>query len=523
LLRQLFRQGANKCVFFLSCSCSNLRTFLTGETSRSNVDTSTEEDLGRPSTSEGNYSSFRYSTLKRAAQDVDEEPTGTSTEFVNRQATQQSDYAKGIVTYNRFACLSQDENIIEDTITQTQSQTQAHDDENIETHDSRRKRFARDPNFKSALDESKSSPHRNTTREKKPPPIYLTSKVKNYITFAKALKDSVGDNFQLKFLGEQIKIQFVKIKDFQDFKKYAIDNKFTFHTYSLPNEKTITVTLKGLPNIPNLQIQEELALHGINVNTCIKINAENSLYATFKININAEHTLTHLRKIKYLYHSKVYWDKYINSKKILQCYRCQAFGHTSANCFKNPRCVKCAQSHLTSTCTKTPDTPAKCCNCSGDHPASFTQCPVYIKFLEKRTKFTARENMNFSNISNKNLQSRNLSTQFVTRNHEIPRASSDNQYNSSNNISKNINKNIERQVNYQNSYASILNNNNNTNDDISNLNGLMNEIQKLKQLVNIPQMIMIIRNLNIKLINCRDGIEKLQAFVEAAELLDRNG
>jgi len=84
----------------------------------------------------------------------------------------------------------------------------------------------------------------NSMRERRPPPIYLT-KVKNYTQFAKTLKESIGDNFQLKYLGEQIKIQFNKVKDFVDFKRFAIDMKYTFHTYSLPEEKTITVTLKG--------------------------------------------------------------------------------------------------------------------------------------------------------------------------------------------------------------------------------------------------------------------------------------
>jgi len=131
------------------------------------------------------------------------------------------------------------------------------------------------------------------------------------------------------------------------------------------------VTLKGLPNIPNLSIQKELANLGIETKTYTQINKENSLYATYKINLNAKTTLTHLHKIRYLYHSRIYWEKFINSKKALQCYRCQAFGHTSSNCFKNPRCVKCAQSHLTSKCVKSPKTPAKCCNCSGDYPEVF--------------------------------------------------------------------------------------------------------------------------------------------------------
>jgi len=76
------------------------------------------------------------------------------------------------------------------------------------------------------------------------------------------------------------------------------------------------------------------------------------------------------------------------------------------------------------------------------------------------------------------------------------------------------------------SYATTLNSNNNNtilNDDISNFNGLMSEINKLKQLVNIPHLFSVIRNLNNRLINCKDGMEKLQAFIEASELIDFNG
>jgi len=81
----------------------------------------------------------------------------------------------------------------------------------------------------------------------------MTTKVKNYMQFAKSLKESVRDSFQLKYLGKQIKIQFNKVKDFVDFKKFAIQMNYTFHTYLLP-KKTIIVMLKDLPNILNLSI-----------------------------------------------------------------------------------------------------------------------------------------------------------------------------------------------------------------------------------------------------------------------------
>ncbi|GFX72062.1 nucleic-acid-binding protein from transposon X-element [Trichonephila clavipes] len=57
-----------------------------------------------------------------------------------------------------------------------------------------------------------------------------------------------------------------------------------------------------------------------------------------------------------------------------QCYRCQLFYHHSRFCNREPKCLKCSQSHLTRDCTKKPDAPAKCTNCGGPHPANFSGC-----------------------------------------------------------------------------------------------------------------------------------------------------
>jgi len=167
-------------------------------TTRSNVEFSTDSDPGRPSTTEGN-SSFQYSFLKRAAEDDDGDSSETS-ETVNIQDNQQ--YIQGIVTHNRFACLAVDENITDDSTRTTHKPTNT-----TPTQNTRRKRFARDNDTNNQTQQqAHDAAQTPNTREKKPPPVYLTSKVKNYVAFAKALKESVGDNFQLKFLGDQIKI-----------------------------------------------------------------------------------------------------------------------------------------------------------------------------------------------------------------------------------------------------------------------------------------------------------------------------
>jgi len=118
------------------------------------------------------------------------------------------------------------------------------------------------------------------------------------------------------------------------------------------------------------------------------------------------------------------------------------------------------------------------------------------------------------------LQPRNSSINNVKRNFEIHKGSSDIRFNPLINTKRNTNKFEERQTHSSKSYAALINNNTMTvNDDISEFNGLI--FEKLKQLIDIPHMIMVIRNLNNKLINCKDGIEKLQAFIEASKLIKK--
>ena len=64
-------------------------------------------------------------------------------------------------------------------------------------------------------------------------------------------------------------------------------------------------------------------------------------------------------------------------KEIVQCKRCQRYGHTQKYCNHNFRCVRCARSHPTDQCTKSPETPAKCIHCQGEHPANYKGCSAY--------------------------------------------------------------------------------------------------------------------------------------------------
>lgn len=86
-----------------------------------------------------------------------------------------------------------------------------------------------------------------------------------------------------------------------------------------------------------------------------------------------------VKKVKIIQCIKIRWEKFKKPRKLTQCHNCQQFGHGSNNCNKAPRCVTCDKNHPTTHCDKPTDQKSFCVNCKGEHRASSSQCPEYIK------------------------------------------------------------------------------------------------------------------------------------------------
>ncbi|GFT57649.1 uncharacterized protein TNCV_3608121 [Trichonephila clavipes] len=68
-------------------------------------------------------------------------------------------------------------------------------------------------------------------------------------------------------------------------------------------------------------------------------------------------------------------------KGTTQCFNCNDFYHTAANCHMTPRCLKCGKDHLTRDCEikERQDNPY-CINCETyGHTACYTKCPKFPK------------------------------------------------------------------------------------------------------------------------------------------------
>ncbi|KAK9722734.1 hypothetical protein QE152_g19508 [Popillia japonica] len=142
--------------------------------------------------------------------------------------------------------------------------------------------------------------------------------------------------------------------------------------------------IKGLPeDAEPLEIKQELLELEVKVHNVVKFR--NTRCPIYMCMTDKNVTINELKtKARYLQRARVYYETHINKKALTQCKKCQTWGHATLNCHLGiERCVKCGQNHLSHQCNKDKNVPAKCANCGGDHPASSTECRIYINELGK--------------------------------------------------------------------------------------------------------------------------------------------
>lgn len=151
---------------------------------------------------------------------------------------------------------------------------------------------------------------------------------------------------------------------------------------------------------------------------CTEIQKDpNSKYPIYKITFPAEVTLQHIKKVSSLFLIRVYWEKFNSSKPFIQCFRCQAHGHTSINCSKDFECMKCAGSYDSTDCLKTLDTPATCVNCIGDHTANYSKCLALLNYLGKKSCQNSTPCQSHILLLTHELSFHHDSTQLIPLNH----------------------------------------------------------------------------------------------------------
>lgn len=232
-------------------------------------------------------------------------------------------------------------------------------------------------------------------------------------------------------------------------------NNTPFFTFSQKEDKSLLYVLKNhyfLEADDLLQILKTEGLPAIKISFLKKCN--DNPYYIVHFNKDSIDFTTLNNKYKTIQSLIVKWEKFNKTtKKATQCYNCQMYGHSSSNCGKPSRCVKCLESHERGNCKRTTkEGNPQCVNCQQQHAANSKSCEYYIKYKEKISKkikplitqrtftstpapWTTNNSLrNFPNLTNNSPNTNNTNrnnSQSLNSNKQLPSISQNDVHNSS--------------------------------------------------------------------------------------------
>lgn len=226
----------------------------------------------------------------------------------------------------------------------------------------------------------------------KPPPIILYGV--DDINKLTEMLETVADvtEFTFKITNRnQLRMNCVNMDVYKRILTLVREKGLIGHTFNRKDERCLRIVIRNLhPSTPIDIIKEEVEATGNIVKGEIinaKFGPEKKPTSTFFVNLLPGPNNKAAKDLKFIYHQSVVIEDPRKRRSIIQCHRCQQYGHSKNYCMRPPRCVKCGQSHKTSDCDKKDrNTPALCALCSGPHPANYKGCEVYREILARRMK-----------------------------------------------------------------------------------------------------------------------------------------
>lgn len=226
------------------------------------------------------------------------------------------------------------------------------------------------------------------TRNHKPPPIFIHGVI-NYGAMINQIRNIAEDEqYSTKSLSNNvIKINCVTPETYRTFIRYLKENNIYYHTYQLKEERAYRIVIKHLHHSTDIEeIRQELLELGHKARNIL--NAQHRITKEplnlFFIDLEPAENNKEVYKITAL-QNKIIQIEPPRAKKnnIVQCMRCQQYGHTKSYCNRPFSCVKCGGHHNSKECTKSKDTPATCQLCGGNHPANYRGCEHYHNILKE--------------------------------------------------------------------------------------------------------------------------------------------
>lgn len=294
----------------------------------------------------------------------------------------------------------------------------------------------------------------------KPPPIYLKSAV-DFKQLCSILQTAGGDNsFKCVSTSRGITIYPSTPDAYRIFVKLFKEKEAEFHTFQLNEDKSYRVVIRGLhPTIPHEDIAKELSDKGFSVRKISNVfsKAKTSLPLYF-VDLDPNTNNDAIFEIDSLLYSKIKVEEPRKKRQIVQCVKCQQYGHTKSYCYYKTRCVKCGKQHEPAACTKKTEDQPTCANCGGNHPANYRGCIIHKQLQTAKRRPSMRQQQAANPASPPQVDS----VSFPALPGQSPR-SSQNLTQRSDQPSNSLNKNFTNRRSY-----SLINNSNNFHDFTNN-------------------------------------------------------
>lgn len=261
------------------------------------------------------------------------------------------------------------------------------------------------------------NPENDQNKITKPPPIYIYG-VTNFKAMIENLAQAVEDEtYHTKTVSANtVKINTHTVDTYRKLIRHLDDEKIIHHTYQLKEERAYRVVIRGLHHsMPTEEVIQELQKKGHKVRNIINIKHRVSKIPLplFFVDLEPQDNNKDIYDIEFLAHTKITIEPPRKKREIIQCTRCQSYGHSKSYCRKPFNCVKCGKAHDSKTCEKPKNTPATCALCQGSHPANYKGCTVYRDLLNLKNPQKAIPQQN---INKETYQQNNSRTSYIQPN-----------------------------------------------------------------------------------------------------------
>ena len=199
-----------------------------------------------------------------------------------------------------------------------------------------------------------------------------------------------------------IRVFFDSINDRMESK--TLNVKPVFGNEAIIEESRTSIFKIVIHSVPNYIDEKDLKNYfenkTINIKDIKKRPLKNNDYfSTYFVSLDSKQQFDELTTKGYFVVSNRRFkvSKYVN-KNVIQCYKCQKYGHTANICYNNTiRCRFCSKEHESKNCDQKGN--LKCANCGENHKSSAYNCKVRQTHIIQKNKWLLNNTPDVKNLN----------------------------------------------------------------------------------------------------------------------------